>query len=342
MNMERTGTNRRALLRLVAATAVAGTIGTAAMAQEFTISIATGNNRPHPNLAMADYMKEQLEARSDGRLAVQVFTAGQLGSQQDMFEQVRMGVVEVAINVAQNVAPFVPEMQVFQLSYLFPDYTAFNAVIADGSPVHDILSASVAANLDSTLLALSGGGTRNVSTARREVLSPADMAGLQMRVGASPVTAAIWGALNTNPVVVDFGETYSAMQTGLINATESSISAYESSRFYEVAPFLSMTQHEFMVSVAVASDRALARLPEDLRNLIIEVGRETESIGTAFGIEADDEIVDRLVAQHGITVSLPDTDAFVEVLVPLHTRIAADMGVGELLAAIQATVAATR
>ena len=334
--------NRLRGLRVAMTAALLGLAGSGALAQDYTISIATGNNRPHPNLAMADYMKEQLEARSDGRLAVQVFTAGQLGGQQDMFEQVRMGVVEVAINVAQNVAPFVPEMQVFQLSYLFPDYTAFDAVIADGSPVHAIMANSVSENLDSTLLALSGGGTRNVSTARRDVVSPDDMANLQMRVGASPVTAAIWGALNTNPVVVDFGETYSAMQTGLITATESSISAYESSRFYEVAPHLSMTQHEFMVSVAVASDLALARLPEDLQALILEVGGETESIGTAFGIEADAEIVDRLVADHGVIVSEPDTDAFIEVLVPLHMQIAADMGVEDLLAAIQSTVAATR
>ena len=340
--MQHLRTNRLRGLRATTAAALLGLIGSGALAQDFTISIATGNNRPHPNLAMADYMKEQLEARSDGRLAVQVFTAGQLGSQQDMFEQVRMGVVEIAINVAQNVAPFVPEMQVFQLSYLFPDYAAFDAVIASGSPVHEIMAASVSENLDSTLLALSGGGTRNVSTARRDVLSPDDMAGLQMRVGASPVTAAIWGALRTNPVVVDFGETYSAMQTGLITATESSISAYESSRFYEVAPHLAMTQHEFMVSVAVASDRALARLPEDLQALILEVGAETEAIGTAFGIEADAEIVDRLVAEHGVIVSEPDTEAFVEILVPLHTQIAADMGISELLAAIQSTVAATR
>lgn len=340
--MQELRSNRLRGLRVAITAAMFGLVGSGALAQEYTISIATGNNRPHPNLAMADYMKEQLEARSEGRLGVQVFTAGQLGGQQDMFEQVRMGVVEIAINVAQNVAPFVPEMQVFQLSYLFPDYTAFDAVIANGSPVHTIMATSVSENLDSTLLALSGGGTRNVSTAVRDVVSPDDMANLRMRVGASPVTAAIWGALNTNPVVVDFGETYSAMQTGLITATESSISAYESSRFYEVAPHLSMTQHEFMVSVAVASDLALARLPEDLQALILEVGAETESIGTAFGIEADAEIVDRLVADHGVIVSEPDTDPFIEVLVPLHMQIAADMGIEDLLATIQSTVAATR
>lgn len=321
---------------------VAALLGTTAIAQDYTISIATGNNRPHPTLAMADYMKEQLEARSDNQIAVQIFTAGQLGSQQDMFEQMRMGVVDIAMNVSQNIAPFVPEMQVFQLSYLFPDYAAFNAVVSDGSPVHDVMAASVSENLDSTLLALSGGGTRNVSTGRRAVEAPDDMAGLQMRVGGSPVTAAIWGALRTNPVVVDFGETYSAMQTGLITATESSISAYESSQFYEVAPFLSMTQHEFMVSVAVVSDRSLARLPEDLQELVLEVGRETETIGTQFGIDADNEILDRLVATHGITVSEPDTEAFMELLVPLHTEIAADMGISSLLETIQSTVASTR
>ena len=309
--------------------------GITADAATYELKIATGNARPHPVLDMADYMKAQLEKRSNGEISVRVYTIGQLGKQQEIIENTRLGAIDICVQVTTNAVPFVKDFQIFNLSYLFSNWDEFRRVVAHGGRVFTHLSGKVETGLDSTLLALSGGGARSTSNRIKPLKTAADLAGMKFRVGPAPVVGKQWKAIGALPVAASFGEIYTAMQSGLVEATEHSISAYTGSKFYEVAPYLALTEHEIMTLLVFASNKRLARLPKKYQELVKQVGAETGAIGIASAIKADGSLIDGLVKKYGIKVNEVDKASFKEKVVPLHDELAKGMGPGvEMLLSI--------
>ena len=298
------------------------------MAATYNLKIATGNARPHPVLDMADYMKAQLEKLSNGEISVRVYTIGQLGNQQEIIENTRLGAIDICVQVTTNAVPFVKDFQVFNLSYLFSNWDEFRRVVAHGGRVFNHLSREVESGLDSKLLALSGGGARSTSNRIKPIRSPADLKGMKFRVGPAPVVGKQWKTQGAIPVAASFGEIYTAMQTGLVEATEHSISAYNGSKFYEVAPYLALTEHEIMTLLMFASNKRLGRLPAKYQELIIQVGAEAGPIGIASAIKADNSLISGLIKKYNIKVNEVDKSAFKANVVPLHNELAKGMGAG--------------
>lgn len=310
-------------------------IAPGAQAAKYDLKFATGNARPHVSNAIADFVKEQLESRSNGEISVKLFEGGTLGKQQDLIEMTRLGTIDFTVQIVQNIVPFINDFQAFSLSYLFPDYVSFERVLKRGSPIFEHFEKQIDAKLNAKLLAMSGGGARVMSNRVKPITKPAEFKDWKMRVGPSPVVAKIWRTLGTIPVVVSFREVYTALQTGLVQATEHSVSAYTGHKIYEVSPNLAMTQHELMVSVFWVGNKTLDKLPQKYVDLIDEVGSKVTKIGIEWGINADKTLLDKLVKKYGIVVTQPDKAAFRGKILPLHEEIAEQRKVLPILKQIQ-------
>ena len=218
-------------------------------AKTYKMRLATVVSPPHPWIDAAKFMSKKLAEKSKGEIKLSVHTSSSLGSDQTTIDEMRMGTIDFVIGGTSPASVFVPGFQLFSLPYLFKDYDRFMKVTATDSSVFKALEKSYAdRKLNLVLLALGGGGVRNCSNNIKPIVKPSDMKGMKMRVPGNPIVTKIWAATGAIPSPLPWKEIYSAMQTGVVNCFESSISGYFGSRYYEVAPYHSKTQHQFMTT----------------------------------------------------------------------------------------------
>lgn len=310
--------------------------GSAAPAQQFRLRVGTVVSPPHPWVDMAEYFAQEVSRRTNGNVQIGIHHSSTLGNDATMIDEMRVGTIDFVIGGAQNAAQFVPEYQVFGLSYLFESQQHFERAIAQNGPIFNRYSQLYdQKNLDLRLLSLSGGGTRNASNNRGPIRSPADMQGVKMRLPGSPIEGRIWSAFGALPTSLPWGEIYSALQAGVVNAFESTISGYYGSKLFEVAPFMSRTEHLYMLSHFSMSKNTYNRLPEEYRRIIVEVAADAGVLGTRKGLEYDEVLMAQMIAQNGLKVNDVDKPAFVRLVAPLHDELAAAVNGTEILGLIR-------
>src|SRR5262249_27528137 len=134
------------------------------------------------------------------------------------------------------------------------------------------LGAYVRAALDKVgVVALPGmfdTGFRQITTSNTSIKSVADLSGLKMRVSPSPIYAAMFADLGTAPTTIAFGETYSALQTRLVDGQENPLSLIQSAKFYEVQKFCSLTNHAWDGPLMCVNKSVWQRMPKDVQDLI--------------------------------------------------------------------------
>ncbi len=188
---------------------------------------------------MAEYFKKEVESKSDGRISVKIFPGASLGKDPAIISDLKIGVVDLMISSTNNAEKQVPEFQVFSLGYLFPDFDSFSRVVSPDGDVQKYFEDVYAKrNIGMKLLALGASGSRNLSNGKKPVNSLDDIKGFKMRTPPSPMISKVWAALGTMPVTVAWSELYAGVQTGMVDALESSIPGYRGSKLYEVAPYL--------------------------------------------------------------------------------------------------------
>lgn len=296
----------------------------ASFAADFTLRVHTLVQSPHPYNDMAAAFKDEVEAQSDGRIEVRIYDSGQLGQDPAIISEIGLGTVDVIISTTSNAADHVPEYAIFTMPYLFASMDELAETVGPGTPVHaHFETVYEARGIGMKLLALGGSGTRNMATRAVPVTSVDDLSGLRMRTPPSPMDSETWAALGMLPVTVAWGELYAAMQTGLADAMESSLPGYTGSKLYEVAPNLALTAHTIQVNHTSISQRTWDRLPEDLQEIVLQAAINANLHGIEMAKQYDDELVEVLQAEHGVSVTHPDTAIFIERLEPIQADLAA-------------------
>ncbi|MGV8937395.1 MAG: TRAP transporter substrate-binding protein [Allorhizobium sp.] len=308
-----------------------------AMAADFNLRIHTLVKSPHPYNDMAQYIKQNLEEKSDGRIAVQIFDSGQLGQDPAVISELAFGTIDMMISTTSNAVEQVAEYGIFTMPYLFSGMEGIAKKIGPGTPVQAHFEKVYEEHgLGIHLLALGASGARNLATKDTPINDIADLAGIRMRTPPSPMDAETWSALGMLPVTIAWGELYAALQTGVAGALESSLPGYSGAKLYEVAPNLAITQHTLQINHTSISNITWNKLPDDLKALVQETATEANDLGVEKAIEYDANLVDSLAKDHGVKVTHPDTAAFKAKLQPIQAQLAEKLGLSaeyELLTA---------
>ena len=274
-------------------TALAATLATAlsvgiAGADTLRLSHNTGENSTwHIG---SERFAELVAERTDGAFDVRVFPNAQLagGDQMRQAEMVGRGALDVVVTSAINVTPLVPEMAVFSLPYLFASYDQVDAAVqgAPGEAMAEIL-------LEQGIVVLAWGenGFREVTNNRRPILTPDDMRGLNMRV-AGPMYIDVMNALGANPQQMQWVETISALQQGVVDGQENPIGAViVPLQVYEVQRYMTTWHYSYdpiFLGISQARwDSMDAETQEIMREAAQEAmafQREITRQGTADGI----------------------------------------------------------
>lgn len=230
--------------RLALATALVSTMGVGtALAETLRLSHNTGDGTTwHKG---AERFGELLAERSDGEMSLRVFPNAQLagGDQMRQADMVGRGALDFVMTSAINVTPLVQEMAVFSLPYMYENYDQVDATTAEGGPAEALREILREKGIE--VLAWGENGFREVTNNTRPIRSPADMAGLNMRV-AGPMYIDVMNALGANPQQMQWTETLTALQQGVVDGQENPIGAVIiPQQVYEVQKYLTTWHYSY-------------------------------------------------------------------------------------------------
>lgn len=253
---------------------------------------------------------DAIERESNGRISIAFYPGGQLGDASSLYESVVNGNIDIVMSDTGWFAQEHPEFDVLESSYLFRDKEQYLRILNSDERLGFFESLILERPGLRTLFYV-GGMERNIISTF-PINNFSDLRGKTMR--SRPVTTELewWQLLGARPEAVAFQETYSAMQTGVVEGSQNSIDAMINMRFMEVAPYIARTQHAIHLGMVVINERRFQSLPSDLQTLVVRVSREVQPEWLERAFVESDEQLRTLQQQHGVTVTHPNTAPFVD------------------------------
>lgn len=259
------------------------------------LKVAHNGSSDHPYQVGFERFKEIVERDTGGAVRVQIFENGQLGTEEEASIMVKLGALAAsAASAGGGLGSFVPAAEAFNLPFIFRDLPHFYRVL-DGAPGQRV-AAAVDDRLDAIVLGWWFSGVRNTWNADHPVRTPEDLAGLKIRVMASPVLVEAFLALGAQATPMSFGELYSALEQGVVDGAETDHVDLLYERFYEVTRYVSLTEHMYLAAALVFSRKVFDRLPEDVQAVVLRAGRESTITQRAAMESATREALVRLEA----------------------------------------------
>jgi TRAP-type transport system periplasmic protein len=269
--------NRRNMLK-TAALAVGPAVALPYLARQgfaqtpaHTLKLTFADTRNHPLYQVLLRFADNVKQKTNGAIEVQVFSTGELGSQTNILTGLQTGIIDLCAHTSGYVDTLIPQFQVMDLPFLFPDLASAEKVLDGpvGRQLADLMPAK-------GIYALSYGywGWRVTSTIDRKVPEPADMKGLKIRVQPGPIFAAMFRALGANPIAIDYSEIYLALSQHTIEAIETPIIALPSAKHYEVVKTINLTNHVYNAGVMMVSKRKFDVLPGNLQESLRAAAQE--------------------------------------------------------------------
>jgi tripartite ATP-independent transporter DctP family solute receptor len=258
-----------------------------------------------------------------GEIMVEVFPSGQLAGLRQAAEAVQVGTIDVVWTDFGTLANFRPEYGFVSLPFLFQDNEHVEAVF--GGPVGDELRQSVRDSLGIEILGYGNAGFRVIATKDRPVTTPADLEGARIRVPEVPIFVSSFGVIGANPTPMAWGEVYTALQTGVIDAVENPAEGLFVGGMHEVTTNLSRTYH-IMTDVNLAiSAMVLDSLTPEHQEVIRSAGETATAEFNTATAEASEDFWNRL-AETLEVVDEPDREAFREAMAPVWDEFIAANG----------------
>jgi tripartite ATP-independent transporter DctP family solute receptor len=220
----------------------------------------------------AHEFKRLVEENSGGRYVIEIYPSGQLGVDRELMESLQIGNVDFTVITASDINQFVPDMAVQDLPFLFRDWDHVEKFL-DSDVAQELYSLTESVGM--TTLAFMPRGYRHVTSNVAPIYTPDDLKNLKIRVAESEIYIETFKALGANAQAMAWGEVFTALQQGTIDAHENTIVTTRDYKIYEVQKYMSETGHFF----------AFAALQMN-SNLLNSMSAEDQAMIRAAGLEA--------------------------------------------------------
>lgn len=271
------------------------------------------------------FLAERLAEKSGGKMRVDVYPSGQLGSERECLELVQLGGLAMTKVSASVLEGFAAEFKVFGLPYLFRDDAHKNAVL-DGPIGREILVAPTSKFMRG--LCYYDSGSRSFYT-KRAVRTPDDLKGMKIRVQESPMAFALIRAFGASATPIAFGELYTALQQGVVDGAENNPPSFHLARHYEVCKFYSLDEHTSVPDVVIVSTHFWNSLSAQEQKWLQEAADESAVYQRKLWATSTAESL-AAVEKAGVEVIRPDKAAFVARVAELHETARQDPIIGPL------------
>ncbi len=319
-----TGLTRR--LALLACTSSAAALLTgAAAAQNRQFSFAYDQPNTTAYGIAANIFDAKLKELSGGKMSINQFPGAQLGQEPQMLQKMRAGDIDFVITATANAASVSPQAGVFSLHFIFRDQGHLARVIADPE-VSKAFRAMIAETVQGAqVLGLMTMGMRNMY-AKKEIKSVADIKGQKVRVQATKTEDTHFPAYGAQTVHMPFGEVYTSLQTGVVNVAENGVNVYLANKHYEVAPVLSMTEHEANNNCIWVSQKTWDSLTDEQKKWVQAAADEVSKQEPAKALQLEKDSAVKLQKMGVKVVENVDKSGFAAAAKPIQDQLAKELG----------------
>jgi TRAP-type transport system periplasmic protein len=325
-------------LRMIAAVVATSVFAAGAAMAQFSdrnIKISNGVNEDHPVGAGVKKMQEILTAKSGGKMKMNAFWGGAAGGDLQATQALRAGTQEMVVTSSSPLVGIVKELGVFDLPFLF----------ANEKEVDSVLDGPAGAFLNKKLeeagvvnLAYWENGFRNLTNSKRPVNTVEDFDGVKVRVMQNNIFLDTFKTLGTNAVPMAFGEVFTALETKTIDGQENPFVTINTSKFYEVQKYLSVTRHAYTPFLVLYSKKMWDTLSKDEQAALREAAIEGQKVQRAT-IRANDGKALAELKTRGMQVneiSAVEQKRMFEKVKPVYDKNAASIGAEAINVVVEA------
>ena len=315
---------KKTLIVLMSALLALGTAPAALAEQE--IVFAVGANVGSVQGDTAQEFANRANKNLGGKAKITFYHSGQLGKDKELMQKLKIGSVHLSMpsSVMANVAP---EFGVFDMPFIIRDREHLGRVESQ------VFWKSIAPKAEAKgykVLAIWENGIRQITNNTRPISTPADLAGIKLRVPGNKWRAVMFSEWGANPTKMSFGEVFTALETKVIDGQENPLANIDAAKLNEVQTYLSMTHHVYSPAYLATSTNVWDSLPADVRKILQDTAREMESWARAEGKRKDDSLRDKLRTA-GMQVNNADKDAFIRASAPVYAKFAEEVPGGKAL-----------
>lgn len=304
--------------RLLAATAALALAPLAVAAQDYTFRLAHVTSDKEPLQAAMEEFVKNVEARTQGRVAIQIFANAQLGSNPEVFEQVRAGAPIITISDPGYLSDFVADFGVLGGPYLMEDPRDFQKIV--DSDLYAGLKDQLRSESDLELLSLNWlFGSRHMLS-EKAISSPADTAGMTFRTPPNIMWVETFNAMGARPTQVAWGEVYSALSAGVVDGAEAPLPSIYGAKLHETKKVISLTGHFKGFTGLMMNSAVFASMPQDVQEIMNDEAIKTGAFMTDLMLGSQEEWIAKLEAE-GVTFNRDvDVAAFQKATADVYTK----------------------
>jgi len=289
-----------------------------------TITIRVGHvlAPTHPYQLGLEKFGELVSEKTNGKVKVQAFHSSQLGNERDMVEGLQLGTIEMSLVSTAPLASFTKQFEVFDLPFIFKDTESARKVL-DSSIGQGILDSLESQGIIG--LCYFENGFRSVTDNERPITKPEDLKGLKIRTMESPIHMASFKVMGADPTPMAFGELFTALQQGTIDGQENPLAIIETSKFYEVQKYLSLTEHFYAPAPLLISKSFYEGLDADTQKAIKDAALEARDYERGLLDDMNKKLMDEL-QQKGLQINTVDKQPFIDAVQPVYTQFENEIG----------------
>ncbi len=274
---------------------------------EVVLKLAHSLDITHPVHKGMVYMAEKVAEKSSGRMKVEIFPNEQLGTEKENIEALQLGYLAMTKTSSAPMEGFVPRMRIFGIPYLFRDSEHFWKVLK-GPIGKDLLLAGQSKWLRG--LCYYDAGARSFY-AKKEIHSPDDLKGMKVRVQNSIMSMKLVSAMGGSPTPIPWGELYTALDQGVVDAAENNPPSFRTSRHYEVCKYYILDEHTMLPDILMISTRVWESLTPEFQQILQDAVDESVEYQRKIWAEAEEADM-KIVQDAGVKVIRPDKGPFRE------------------------------
>jgi tripartite ATP-independent transporter DctP family solute receptor len=274
---------------------------------------------------LGDIFAEKLKTLSKGTMLIDQYPGAQLGQEPQVLQLVKSGDVEFCISSSANAATLSPQAGVMSMHFLFRNEAHLIKALADPE-VSKAVKAMIADTVQGArVIGLATLGLRHMY-ARREIRKIEDIKGLKVRVQATPTEDIMFPAYGAQIVHMPFGSVYTSLQTGVMDVAENGINVYLANKHYEVAPVLSLTEHEANNSLLWISDKLWNSLTAEQQGWVQAAADEVNRTQPAKALDLEHQSAEKLKSIGVKVVTDVDKSGFTAIADPYLDKLAKQLG----------------
>lgn len=268
-----------------------------------------GDGQPvtHPSPQAALRAAAEIKEKTGGRIEIQSFPGGQLGSSRDMVESVASGALTMVTEGAAQLGQFVPQLSIIEAPYIWRDPAHMTRALS--SPLMEELNKALIEKRGMRVIGVNYYGVRHITSGKKEIRSAEDMKGFKLRVPEVDTFKAMAEAWGAKPTPLNFSELYLALSQGAVDGQENPLPTIASAKLGEVQKYLILSAHIITPRLVIVNEAAWKKLSAADQAAMKAAVDASAAWQDKEIITQESGLADTL-GKAGMTVITPDLESF--------------------------------